>query len=102
MTNANDILLTADSIINTIDAIVNNPIFVKYGLLGLFVNGVLSPVLPFPPELTGSALILAGESKILVVLVLSASWILGGVLWYYAGASGNKFTKRWLNKYHDK
>ncbi|MDQ3970642.1 MAG: VTT domain-containing protein [Thermoproteota archaeon] len=102
MTNANDILLTADSIMNTIDAIVNNPVFVKYGLVGLFVNGVLSPVLPFPPELTGSALILAGESKILVVLVLSASWILGGVLWYYAGSSGNKFTKRWLHKYHDK
>ena len=31
--------------------------------------------------------------KTLVVLILSASWILGGVLWYYAGYSGNNLQK---------
>ncbi len=89
MTNGDNILITVDSITDTANAILNNPVFIKYGLLELFLNGVLLPVLPFALWINSVPLNIVGESKILVVLVLSASWISGGVLWYYAGCSGN-------------
>lgn len=83
-----------ESIVDTIvDATIDNPIFVRFGLFGLFMNGVLSPILPFPPELTSSALIFAGESKTNVSLVLVLGWIIGGMFGYYLGLSSNKFVK---------
>lgn len=77
-----------DSLVDTAYEIINNPIFKNYGLVGLGVNGILSPVLPFPPEVTASALILGGQSSSIVALVLAGSWILGSVLWYYGALFG--------------
>ncbi len=81
-----------------IGIIVHNPIFVKYGLIGLFLNGMLSSVVPIPTELTTSALLLAGNSKESVFIVLTISSIMGGFLAYYIGAGGNNL----FNKLHKK
>lgn len=83
---------------NEIDTIFDNPLFLEYGLWGLFINGVFSPILPIPPELTSSALILAGESKISVAIVLSVGWILSAFFGYYLGLSGNKIIKNKIVK----
>ena len=72
----------------------NNSVFAKYGLIGLFLNGLLSSIIPIPTELTISGLILAGESKLLVFIILTISSILGGFIAYYIGYSGNKFIRR--------
>jgi len=81
-----------------IDLIVHNPIFVKYGLIGLFLNGFLSSIIPIPTELTTSALLLGGYSKESVFIVLTIGSIMGGFLAYYIGSGGNKL----FNKLHKK
>lgn len=77
-----------------IESVVHNSIFIKYGLLGLFLNGMLSSIIPIPTELTISGLLLAGQSKIIVFIVLIAGSIIGGFIAYYVGFSGNKFLRR--------
>jgi membrane protein YqaA with SNARE-associated domain len=77
-----------------IDSIVHNSLFVKYGLIGLFINGLLSSIIPIPTELTISGLLLSGHSKTIVSLILIAGSIIGGFIAYYIGYSGNKFLKR--------
>ena len=79
---------------NPILSMLENPFFVKYGLIGLFLNGMLSSVIPIPTELTSSALILAGEDKIAVFVVLTIGSIIGGLLAYYIGYSGSKLFKK--------
>lgn len=74
-------------------SITHNPFFIKYGLIGLFANGLFSSVIPIPTEITASALLLAGEPKLNIFLVLLASSIIGGVLAYYIGKSGTKLFK---------
>ena len=81
-----------------VDAVVSNPIFVKYGLIGLFLNGLLSSVVPIPTEFATSALLLAGHSKLEVASVLTISSVIGGFVAYYIGLGGNKF----LHKLHKK
>lgn len=51
-------------------ALLSNPFFVKLGLIGLFLNSLLSSVIPIPTELTTSGLLLAGQSKIIVFTIL--------------------------------
>jgi membrane protein YqaA with SNARE-associated domain len=79
-------------------SIINYSVFTKYGLIGLFLNGLLSSIIPIPTELTISGLILAGESKLLVFIILSISSILGGFIAYYIGYSGNRFMGRFYKK----
>lgn len=74
--------------------IINTPLFVHYGLLGLFLNSMLSSIIPIPTEVTLSALLLAGTSKTIVLAVLLASSITGGFISYYLGYSGNRILKR--------
>jgi membrane protein YqaA with SNARE-associated domain len=81
-----------------IDAILNNPIFVKYGLVGLFLNGFLSSVIPIPTELATSAVLAYGEPKLNVFVVLSVSSVAGGFLAYYIGRGGSRL----LNHFHKK
>jgi membrane protein YqaA with SNARE-associated domain len=71
------------------NSIINNPFFIKYGLIGLFLNGMLSSIVPIPTELTTSALLLAGHSKESVFIVLTISSIIGGFLAYCIGTGGN-------------
>jgi membrane protein YqaA with SNARE-associated domain len=77
-------------ILDGINSFINNPLFVEYGTLGLFINGVFSTFIPFPPELTAISLVLAGISRIEILVILVTSWIIGAALGYYAGLSGKK------------
>jgi membrane protein YqaA with SNARE-associated domain len=70
--------------------IASNPFFVKYGLAGLFANGLLaSTILPIPIEITTSAILAAGYDRLLVYAVLVSSTVAGGFLNYYLGRSGD-------------
>ena len=61
---------------------LNNPYFVKLGLIGLFINSLLSSVIPIPTELTISGLLLQGQSKIAIFIILVSGSILGGFIAY--------------------
>ncbi|MDQ3835503.1 MAG: VTT domain-containing protein [Thermoproteota archaeon] len=88
-----DALLVIQEFFNSL---VHNPFFIKYGIIGLFLNGMLSSIVPIPTELTTSALLLAGHSKEVIFIVLAISSIMGGFLAYYIGTGGNKL----FNKLH--
>jgi membrane protein YqaA with SNARE-associated domain len=85
-----------------IESIIHNSFFVKYGLIGLFLNGMLSSIIPIPTELTISALLLSGKDKFIVFVTLAISSIVGGFMAYYIGFSGNKFVKIFYKKPHKK
>jgi membrane protein YqaA with SNARE-associated domain len=77
-------------IIDALNSFLNNPLFAEYGRVGLFINGVFSTFIPFPPEVSAISLILAGISRIEILVILVTGWIIGGALGYYAGLSGKK------------
>jgi membrane protein YqaA with SNARE-associated domain len=77
---------------------LNNPYFVKLGLIGLFVNSLLSSVIPIPTELTTSGLLLDGQSKIAIFIILVTGSILGGFIAYCIGYGGIGFLKRLRKK----
>lgn len=77
-------------IIDTINGFISNPLFAEYGRIGLFINGVFSTFIPFPPELTAISLVFAGISRIEILIILVTSWIIGAALGYYAGLYGKK------------
>src|SRR5918912_1923893 len=79
--------------------IIENPIFIKYGLAGLFINGILSAtILPIPTEMTTTALLASGHSKLPVFIVLATSTTIGGFTGYYLGRSGKKLSKSLKHK----
>lgn len=67
-------------------------LFTQYGLLGLFLNGLLSSVIPIPTELTISALLASGQNQLNVFIVLTVASIIGGLLAYYLGYTGKKMS----------
>ena len=71
-----------------INSILHNTLFIKYGLLGLFFNGMFSSFIPIPTEATISALLLGGINPVDVFLVLTISSIIGGYIAYYIGYNG--------------
>jgi len=75
-------------------ALLSNPFFVKLGLIGLFLNSLLSSVIPIPTELTTSGLLLAGQSKTIVFTILAIGSIIGGFIAYYIGYGGIRFLNR--------
>ena len=77
---------------------LNNQYFVKLGLIGLFINSLLSSVIPIPTELTTSGLLLEGQSKIAIFIILISGSILGGFIAYYIGYGGIGFLKRLRKK----
>jgi membrane protein YqaA with SNARE-associated domain len=79
-------------------ALLSNPSFVRLGLIGLFINSLLSSVIPIPTELTISGLLLAGQSKIAIFTILISGSILGGFIAYYIGYGGVRFLKRLRRK----
>jgi membrane protein YqaA with SNARE-associated domain len=89
---------------NVIHAILHHTLFIKYGLLGLFFNGMFSSFIPIPTELTTSALLLGGVNPIDVFLVLTISSIIGGYIAYYIGYSGRLLRKprKTTEKYEQK
>jgi membrane protein YqaA with SNARE-associated domain len=77
-------------ILDVVNGFINNPLFAEYGRAGLFINGVFSTFIPFPPEVTAISLVLAGISRIEILVILVTSWIIGAALGYYAGLYGKK------------
>lgn len=86
-------------IIETINGFINNPLFAEYGRIGLFINGIFSTFIPFPPELTAISLVFAGISRIEILLILVTSWIIGAALGYYAGLYGKKLVAIFKGKW---
>jgi membrane protein YqaA with SNARE-associated domain len=80
----------------------SSPFFVKFGLIGLFINSLLSSVIPIPTELTTSGLLLAGQSKIVIFTILVIGSIMGGMLAYYIGYGGINFFRRLRKKPNEK
>lgn len=70
--------------------ILENPFFVKYGLIGLFLNCVFASVIPFPIVLTSTALLMDGENPALVFGVMAVGSVCGGILTYFIGRDGKK------------
>ena len=71
-----------------INALLHDTLFIKYGLLGLFFNGMFSSFIPIPTEITISALLLSGINPLDVFLVLTIGSIIGGYIAYYLGYNG--------------
>lgn len=76
-----------------IQSVLHDTIFIKYGLLGLFFNGVFSSFIPIPTELTVSALLLAEINPLDIFLVLTIGSIIGGYIAYYLGYNGRLLKK---------
>src|SRR6185437_9930242 len=81
-------------------SILFRSLFIKYGLLGLFFNGMFSSFIPIPTELTISALLIGGINPLDVFLVLTVGSIIGGYIAYYLGYNGRLLKK--LRKNPDK
>jgi len=86
------------------DILANNA-FQDYGIIGLFLNSLLSATaIPLPTEILTSALLIGGENVFLVGFVLGLGSIIGGVLNYFIGFGGNKLfnkLKKTKNEKHD-
>ncbi|HZA48799.1 MAG TPA: VTT domain-containing protein [Nitrososphaera sp.] len=80
-------------ILDAVNSFINNPLFTEYGRIGLFINGVFSTFIPFPPEVTAISLVLAGNSRTEIFVILVTSWIIGAAVGYYAGLSGKKLAE---------
>src|SRR5574337_1906726 len=76
-----------------INALLHDTLFIKYGLLGLFFNGMFSSFIPIPTEITISALLLSGINPLDVFLVLTIGSIIGGYIAYYLGYNGRLLKK---------
>jgi membrane protein YqaA with SNARE-associated domain len=76
-----------------INALLHDTLFIKYGLLGLFFNGMFSSFIPIPTEITISALLLSGINPLDVFLVLTIGSIAGGYIAYYLGYNGRLLKK---------
>ena len=86
-----------------LNAVLHDTLFIKYGLLGLFFNGMFSSFIPIPTELTISALLLGGINPLDIFLVLTVGSIIGGYIAYYLGYNGRllKRLRRTPNKKHE-
>ncbi len=76
-----------------IHAIFSDALFIKYGLVGLFFNGMFSSFIPIPTEITTSTLLLGGAKPHDVFLVLTVGSIIGGYIAYYLGYNGRLIGK---------
>src|SRR5437660_6050043 len=91
-------------LVYAINSILHNTLFLKYGLLGLFFNGMFSSFIPIPTEATISALLLGGINPVDVFLVLTIGSIIGGYIAYYIGYNGRliRRLKKTPEKYKQK
>lgn len=76
------------------DILANNT-FQEYGIIGLFLNSLLSATaIPLPTEILTSALLIGGENIFLVAIVLIIGSTIGGIINYFLGFGGNKIFSR--------
>ena len=87
-------IISVEAIMTGGVVLLSNPSFQRLGLIGLFINSLLSSVIPVPTELTTSGLLLAGQSKIAIFTILVIGSIIGGFVAYYIGFGGIRFLKR--------
>jgi len=80
-------------LIEFISSILHDTLFIKYGLIGLFFNGMFSSFIPIPTEITISALLLNGINPFDIFVVLTTSSIIGGYIAYYIGYNGRLLRK---------
>ncbi|MGI0087775.1 MAG: YqaA family protein [Nitrosotalea sp.] len=78
---------------NVVHEIFHDTLFIKYGLAGLFFNGMFSSFIPIPTEITTSTLLLGGAKPFDVFLVLTTGSIVGGYIAYYLGYNGRLIGK---------
>ncbi len=80
------------------DILANN-VFQDYGIIGLFLNSLLSATaIPLPTEILTSALLIGGENVFLIGLVLIIGSTIGGLLNYFIGFGGNKLVNKFRKK----
>src|SRR3712207_6963905 len=84
-------------ILEAINRFINNPLFTEYGMVGLFINGVFSTFIPFPPEVTAISLVLAGISRTEIFAILVTSWIIGAAVGYYADRKSTRLNSSHAN-----
>jgi membrane protein YqaA with SNARE-associated domain len=79
--------------------ILANNTFQEYGIIGLFLNSLLSATaLPLPTEILTSALLIGGENIFLVASALIIGSVIGGILNYSIGFGGSKLFKKFRRK----
>jgi len=79
--------------------LASNQVFQEYGVVGLFINALLSATaIPIPTEILTASLLAGGESQIEVGAVLLAGSSIGGVLNYGIGFGGNKLFRKFKKK----
>ena len=88
-------------LIEIIKPIFENPIFVKFGILGLFFNSVLSGIISIPSEITISALLLANQDPVIIFIVSAIGGVVGGIVLYYIAYDGKKLFYL-IHKTHNK
>ena len=82
-----------------VQEILTNNIFQEYGIIGLFLNSLLSATaIPLPTEILTSALLIGGENIVLVAITLIIGSTIGGILNYFIGFGGNKLIKKMKKK----
>jgi len=82
-----------------IQEILADNTFQDYGVIGLSLNSFLSATaIPLPTEILTSALLLGGESQILVGIALILGSTIGGVLNYFIGFGGNTLITKFKKK----
>ena len=80
------------------DILANNA-FQDYGIIGLFLNSLLSATaIPLPTEILTSALLIGGENIFLVGIALVVGSTIGGLLNYFIGFGGNKLFNKLKKK----
>ena len=83
--------------------ILSNNAFQDYGVLGLFLNSLLSATaIPLPTEILTSALLVGGENQFIIVIVLIAGSSIGGFINYFVGFGGNRLFAKFKNKKNQK
>lgn len=86
-------------LIDFLKPILENPFFVKYGLLGLFLNCIFASIIPFPIVITSTALLLDGQNSASVFSIMAIGSVGGGIITYFIGYDGKKIYKL-LRKAH--
>jgi len=85
-----------------IQEILANNIFQEYGIIGLFINSLLSATaLPLPTEILTSALLMGGENIFLVATSLMVGSTIGGVFNYIIGFGGNRIFNKFKKHEND-
>jgi membrane protein YqaA with SNARE-associated domain len=83
--------------------ILSNNTFQEYGVLGLFLNSLLSATaIPLPTEILTSALLVGGENQFIIAIVLIAGSSIGGLINYFIGFGGKKLFVKFKNEKNQK